>query len=97
MPVIVLSQLNRSLETRTNKRPVMADLRDSGAVEQDADVVGFVYRDEVYHPDNPENHGLAELIIGKQRQGPIGTVHLTFLGECTRFESLEWKHKEGRS
>ncbi|MCE8005328.1 replicative DNA helicase [Billgrantia ethanolica] len=94
VPVIVLSQLNRSLETRTNKRPIMADLRDSGAVEQDADVVGFVYRDEVYHPDNPENHGLAELIIGKQRQGPIGTVHLTFLGECTRFESLEWKHQE---
>jgi replicative DNA helicase len=88
VPILALSQLNRSLESREDKRPRLGDLRESGAIEQDSDVVMFIYRDEYYHPENQESRGVAEIVIAKHRQGAVGKVDMTFMPEFTLFGDM---------
>ena len=95
-PVIALAQLNRGLENRENKRPHMADLREAGGIEQDADVVAFIYRDEVYYPNSP-HHGVAEIILGKQRNGGLGTIELEFEGPFCRFKNWDGADRHQRA
>jgi replicative DNA helicase len=94
VPVIALSQLSRAVEQRQEKKPLMSDLRESGSLEQDADLVMFIYRDEYYKPEDTEKKGIAEIIVAKQRNGPTGSVELGFLKEFTKFVNLERRHQE---
>jgi replicative DNA helicase len=94
LPVLLLSQLNRQVESRKSKIPVLSDLRDSGAIEQDADIVAFIYRDEIYNPKNEEKKNIADIIISKNRSGQIGNAALRFTPKFTRFDNLDFKRKE---